>query len=443
MAAPKVKSQKTDSDEIKSNDKGDVNIQNITIPEPTQAVLEKITKEMTELYAYKCKNQINKDGSVTFWPTPNCKPSTTRIDTETMSMDTILSKENCKSAAAYSNPEDEIVNNGARNSFIVSSLRAWSEHYPFRFRPEHIWLLILQSVAVHVDQNAEKLRDKYVTHEDKKTLIIEISASPSAKEWMSTIQGFVQKIDENTVKDTCELLDCDFTTSTLAERLATKVTIMDICKSYFEYRCRTMCGFPEVTLDGTKGDWIKLKQKTVQLLNDKVDKKFGAQWAEALLPLLNRFIVAFDGNIDCVFWNSMIKRGATHGSGAYRWYCGWFNILFPLLKGRWNRHCVPYSMDKSYVKQGFNANGTSRGHNAQCDFPMGLGTAPVTWDMNGTIIPLKFLAGFVGYKQDPKTLEIVPNVAWCVAYALTDKEIEDKKAKSKSGRKSKSGKYSR
>eukprot|EP01083_Nonionella_stella_P010013 28614_1 len=445
MAALKLEPKEVDPSETKSNHTNDTSQQKITIPVADQSIVDKLENDMAELYKYKCKHKINENGSVTFWPTPNCKPSGKRLPTTKLSMNRVLDSEQCKTAAAYSNPNDKLVDYGNQNacSFIVSALTAWSEHYPFRLRAEHIWLLILQSVAVHVEQNAEKLRDKYVTHEDKKTLIIEISASPSAKEWMSTIQGFVQKIDENTVKDTCELLDCDFTTSTLAERLATKVTIMDICKSYFEYRCRTMCGFPEVTLDGTKGDWIKLKQKTVQLLNDKVDKKFGAQWAEALLPLLNRFIVAFDGNIDCVFWNSMIKRGATHGSGAYRWYCGWFNILFPLLKGRWNRHCVPYSMDKSYVKQGFNANGTSRGHNAQCDFPMGLGTAPVTWDMNGTIIPLKFLAGFVGYKQDPKTLEIVPNVAWCVAYALTDKEIEDKKAKSKSGRKSKSGKYSR
>eukprot|EP01084_Bolivina_argentea_P196956 337606_1 len=432
MAAPKVKSQKTDSDEIKSNDKGDVNIQNITIPEPTQAVLEKITKEMTELYAYKCKNQINKDGSVTFWPTPNCKPSTTRIDTETMSMDTILSKENCKSSAAYSNPEDEIVNNGARNSFIVSSLRAWSEHYPFRFRPEHIWLLILQSVAVHVDQNAEKLRDKYVTHEGKKTLEIEVSANPSAKEWMSVIQGFVQQIDKNTVNDTCALLDCDFTTSTLTEKIAGKVTIMDICKNYFEYRCSTCCGFPQITLDGTKQDWVQLKQKTITLLSEKVDKKFGAQWGEALLPLLDRFIVAFDGNIDCVFWNSMVKRGSTGGSGGYSWYSGWFNILFPFINKRWNRFCEPYSMDKSYVAQGFNARGRGRGQNDQMDYPMGLATAPVTWDYNGTEIPMKFIAGFVGYKQDKKTLEITPNVGWCVAYSMSEKEIEAKKSKRRS-----------
>ena len=64
------------------------------------------------------------------------------------------------------------------------------------------------------------------------------------------------------MNDTCQLFDCNFSTSTLTEKIATKVTIIDICKNYFEYRCTTMAGFPQITLDGTKQDWINLKAKT-------------------------------------------------------------------------------------------------------------------------------------------------------------------------------------
>ena len=193
---------------------------------------------------------------------------------------------------------------------------------------------------------------------------------------------------------------------------------MDICKNYFSYHAYTFCGFPEITLDGTKQDWIKLKQKTIKLLNEKVDKKFGMEWGKALLPLLDRFIVAFDGQIDCAFWNSMIKPGGTGGgSGSYSWYTGWFNILFPLIKKRWNKHCVPYSMGKDYVKQGLNGYGRGYG-------PNGLSSAPVEWDLLGKKIDMKFFAGFVGYTQDAKTLELCPNTAWCVAYA--DKEPKNR-----------------
>ena len=59
--------------------------------------------------------------------------------------------------------------------------------------------MILQAVAVHVDQNAEKLRNKYVKHEGKE-IEIEVSANPSYEEWISIISGFVDQIDKNTVR---------------------------------------------------------------------------------------------------------------------------------------------------------------------------------------------------------------------------------------------------
>ena len=30
-----------------------------------------------------------------------------------------------------------------------------------------------------------------------------------------------------------------------------------------------------------------------------------------------------------MFWQAMVKRGGTRGSGARTWYCGWINALFP------------------------------------------------------------------------------------------------------------------
>eukprot|EP01083_Nonionella_stella_P013084 36911_1 len=408
----------------------------VSIPKPDKAILKKLNKEMAALYKHQCEHKVDKGGSVTFWPTPNLKQSAEKLPAQKISMQSFLDNQNCTGALTYSDPDLPIVQIGGQTcSFLVSALTAWSKHYPFRFKPEHIWLLVLQGVAVHVDQNAEKLRSKYVKHDGKKTLEIEISANPPHEEWVSVVEGFVAQIDKNTVKDTCELFDCDFTCSTITEKLAAKITVMDICKNYFDFRCSTCCGFPQVTIDGTRDDWCKLKDKVTKLLKSKVDKKFGSQWGAALLPLLDRFIAAFDGDIDCVFWNSMIKRGSTAGSGAYSYYCGWINILFPFLDSRWNRYCVPYSMDKAYVEQGFTLHG-SGGWGVEAggdveDYPTGLASAPVIWNNNGCIIPMKFLAGFVGFIQDPKTLELVPNVAWCVAKAMTDKEIQEKEEKKK------------
>jgi len=112
------------------------------------------------------------------------------------------------------------------------------------------------------------------------------------------------------------------------------------------------CGFPEITLDGTEADWIRVKAKTSYLLRNKVGKLFGFSWGRSLLPLLDRFIDAFDVEIDCLFWNSMIKRGST-GSGGFSFFSGWINILFPFM-GTFEKNvfCVPYSIKHAYVKQG-------------------------------------------------------------------------------------------
>ena len=264
-------------------------------------------------------------------------------------------------------------------------------------------------------------REKYVNHDEDMELKLDVPATPSYKQWIKIVQGFVTEIDENTVEDTCKLLECDFTNSSLTERIATKIAIMDVCKNYFEYCMQTKCGFPEITMDGTKEDWIKLKQKTDQLLQTKVDNKFGEDWGKALLPLLDRFIAAFDGDIDCVFWNSMIKRGAPRGeSGAITWYSGWFNILFPIIDGKWNNDCVPYSKSEQYVKDGLK----NRAKSGQSQYPMGVSSAPVTWNRLGQIIHCKFIAGFVGFKQDSKTKEICPNVAWFIGEGMSNEEIE-------------------
>merc|ERR1712242_591361 len=104
------------------------------------------------------------------------------------------------------------------------------------------------------------------------------------------------------------------------------------------------CGFPQITLKGTKDDWILMKKKLEAILKQKVLKEFGVKWAEAVMPIIDRFISAYDGDIDCLFWNSMLRRGAPGGSRpgirgktdiAERskrfFYSGWFNVFFPFV----------------------------------------------------------------------------------------------------------------
>merc|ERR1712154_47713 len=56
------------------------------------------------------------------------------------------------------------------------------------------------------------------------------------------------------------------------------------------------------------------------------------------------------------------------------------------------------------------------------EYPTGLASAPVMLD---DVVKMKFLAGFFGYKQDEKTLEITPNVAWCITNSMTEEEYNE------------------
>jgi hypothetical protein len=47
---------------------------------------------------------------------------------------------------------------------------------------------------------------------------------------------------------------------------------MDAMKSFFEYSVSTMCGIPEITLEGTPEDWRKIEEKTKALA------KYDLEW---------------------------------------------------------------------------------------------------------------------------------------------------------------------
>ena len=165
------------------------------------------------------------------------------------------------------------------------------------------------------------------------------------------------------------------------------------------------------------------------------------------MGVLQRFINAYDGKIDCLFWNSMVRRGAIAGSGFEQLpkpgseidgcYAGWLNVFFPYNESRkgpggmgggndknkkiqsaeveFNEYCVPYSKKASYVLEGY-TNLNLDGMEAE-RFPLGVGSAPVLYKdlATGKEYNLKFVSGFLGIEQNEKTLELSTKVGWFVA----------------------------
>ena len=324
-----------------------------------------------------------------------------------------------------------MLSDGHRHGFIAAVTAAFAHHYPLTLKPQHFWLMIAQAVATHVDMNAEAVREHWVSHEGKKTLEVNCGEFQLgvANNWASVVSGkpdsFSAQVAANTVEGVAEALAPPFSNTSAAEDIAQKIVVMDICKNYFDYRCRTKCGFPQITLEGSVADWEVLREATEPLLG-RCEPEFATKWSEALLPVLDKLLEARRGSVDSLFWNSMCKLGGKRGSGGCTWFNGWFNIFFPYIKRSPNRFCEPYSRERTYVLPVGNdvaahTERVSPGPGCK-SFGSGMSQAPVTWGYLGKEIPLEFNAGFTGAVQDPETLEITPQIGWFITHKV---HVED------------------
>eukprot|EP01084_Bolivina_argentea_P196957 337607_1 len=451
-----------DDEELKEGFK-ELIAQNKKRPQLTKEVQSQFPDVVVQLLNHKPKYKINnKTGSVTFYPSPHLKQSEygTKVFSKepfkhSAQLQHFLSKIGCKSIESVFDSNAQIIKkNDSFHGFARAMEIAYFDHYPLRIKVSHIWLLIMHALAAHIDVNAEKLRSKYVNHDGKKELIVDRAGfvKGSAKnDWASVITEFAQQIDKNTVNDVAKILENDFSVTTDLERIASKVSLMAACKHYFNYVVRCGCGFREITLDGTKQDWMDLQKKVQLIFKDRVDQQWAEKWSKPLFDILDRFVDAYDGEIDCLFWNSMVRRGRVMSgmmipnddpSNINSYYSGWINTFFPYLNqmqrvgggfgGRQsatgygsnqregsyndpdgnssfeenNASTVMYNMNQYETNQsGFHRRGDDKPLKkvlrSSCSlkvFPIGLANAPVTLkDVgSGKQWKLKFAAGFIG-----------------------------------------------
>ena len=144
---------------------------------------DKVKELLLKLKEYKCEYHMNQNGSVTFYPSPFLsdnelgKKVLNKIDfKQSKQFSNIMKETGCdihKLEALYDKNCKIIESPNDLHAFIVAIEIAYFKHYPLKLSPSQIWILILQSIGIHIDQNAEKLRKKFVTHEGKKDLIVE------------------------------------------------------------------------------------------------------------------------------------------------------------------------------------------------------------------------------------------------------------------------------
>ena len=319
-------------------------------------------------------------------------------------------------SGAISDPGMRLVKSiPTRHGLVSAAVLAFDLHLPLTFRPQHVWLAIAQGMAMHVETHAEELRDRLVGREGRKVLEIDVTAKAlrgfEPQDWAELAGQFTAMLRGETKQGVSGLFGCDdFSGTTAAESVAACMTTMDACKSYFEYRLRTRCGFPRITLEGTLADWQLLRTKARALVTAFGMPDFASRWLATLDTVLVPMIAARaePGNVNVEFWESMAKRGGPRGSGAPTWINGWINAFFPYSRLREiNRFCVPFAGGFKYADgEAVNVQGGLE----ESDFPDGLCSAPVSLDKN----PLEFRGGFFGVRQDADGT-VSPAVGWVVA----------------------------
>lgn len=280
---------------------------------------------------------------------------------------------------------------------------AFALHYPLVLTPDAVWLCIAQGFAAHVNENAERLRGKFVRHKGRVPISIErndFRKGAPDNPWPEVFQAFSDGIAAHIGRQR-DLVVCDFSTTGPCERAASEIVLMDAMQQYFEYRMSTLCGIPEITLEGTVDDWASIRRRVKAL--EEYDLDF---WITGLAPVLDKLVATAKGQIDVAFWRSLFKL---HDRSGGPLVTGWINTLFPYLR----------SDDKRRRNEWVStwAAGLSKGAAGgpkESEIPVGLSIAPFKWSYLGSIFPMELLGGFVGVAQDADTLALRPAIGWAV-----------------------------
>lgn len=312
--------------------------------------------------------------------------------------------------------DGKLVHLGGR-SFLDCCVCAFAQHLPLAISPDHIWTMITYAFAKHVDQNSEALREKFVKHEGKKRLLVvtkdefqmsgadQPDSGEPAENWEKEIFFEFSKQIKAAIGDEIHAsLVSNFSTTTASSLAASEITLMSSMKNFFSFgMLTTECGIPEFTLLGTEEDWVSLRARA-EGLGALMTKTFSKYWLPLLLPVLDKFVEAYRGNVHHGFWQTMVKlRDTGGGSGSYSFISGWIQVLYPYLEeGKLNNGIRPWN--EMYFT----------GPRPE-EFPETLSRAPVDWKYHDTDFDLHFNAGFIGFCQsDDGTL--TPEIGWYVTH---------------------------
>ena len=298
------------------------------------------------------------------------------------------------------------------------------DHVPLRLTPDVIWITLSRGFALHVNENAEELRHRFVSHAGQEKLTVtRLDFAPGKDNpWPEVFEAFGEQIDEHT-GGLGKIVRADFSTTGPTEVAASNLMAMDTFKSYFEYEMLAGCGIPKITLAGTEQDWDELRQRAQQFA------QYGlTDWVNALDPILEQFCAAKRGNADDEFWKSMFRYHSGSGTAVMT---GWANVLFPHFKDECERLYANPFLDDWKRRLSIDDKQHWR---ERWDDPQGIGigaipncmtSVPLTVHWGTQETEMRLVGGLLAVTQDEKTSTVEPECGWVVVYETPVDELSD------------------
>lgn len=301
-------------------------------------------------------------------------------------------------------PVGKLLYDPLSSGFMSAIHIAYDAHLPLTLSPDDLWCVIVRGLAIHINENAEKLRHLFVSHEGKKSLILEVlfSKGDPSIDWEAVLAKFRDMISRNTSPGTADLTAHNFSTTGPVESTVGHVALMGAMQNYFRYGMMTACGIPTVTLLGTPEDWESIKRRVERdFRREAMDLGW---WLDSLIPILDQFIRASKGDVDVPFWESIYKQKSMSGGNTVS---GSFVNLFPYLTTQGKNYRNPW-LGKEQIRM------------AADEYPKGYSTVPFEWDCMGTNYPMNFVAGHLGVGVVDGSIR--PVLGWAVADQPSEKK---------------------
>lgn len=311
-------------------------------------------------------------------------------------------------------PDRLVVVHPSGQSLLMAAHLAYQHHFPLVLSPDVIWQTLLQGVSRWVNRDPERYRGQLVTFPGRLGLLVRedrLARGHDRSVWQDVVLGLGAQMDRVLTPVARALAD-DYSGTTLNERLAARVVLMETTGAFFDYELDTMCGIPMIKLLGSEEDWLALASRVGRL----TELGMGS-WAASLRPLVAEFARAYRGEVARTFWQNLYKIG-TYSSGS-PFFNGWLMAFFPFITCEFSGEQRENPLIGEDLSHYFRETLCSDRDDGAWGFghsqmPDGLARVDLLWKLPDQTVELELVAGALGVEQDPATLAVRPRVSWAV-----------------------------